>query len=186
MVMARGGVVENFESNPGVEKEGNSREETVCDIEEDPGTPGNHVFKLTWQAHTGSHVAGAVLSPEAVLAEAPGKVKITARVSQEQLGPECKKGLALRVVDRNKEVFQLPAPLANVGEPGWTELVWILDTVNPQSGPTPQSGQSWGATTDGVVDVPVKFLGFAIGFKGEQTNGGTLLVDEIAISDSTD
>lgn len=176
LLSARAEVVEDFESSPAVTVEGNSHEETRCEIAEEPGKADNRVFRLSWNAHSGTHVAGSLTAPGAVLFQDTGKYEITARVNLEQCPLEAL-NVAIRVVDAGNETFQYSAPIEKHGEPGWTEMKWVVNTNEPVSGTV----KSWGERVDGVMDFPVKFYGFAVDLKDWKTDGGTILFDEISV-----
>jgi hypothetical protein len=172
---------EDFESGPAVAVEGNAVEETKCEIVEDAAKAGNHVMKLSWEAHSGSHVAANLATPGAILFREPGIYEITAKVNVEQCPPEIQ-ALAIRVVDSGNETFQYTTPIVNAGEPGWTELKWRVDT----NAPLPDGSKSWGERVDGAMDFPVRFLGFGAGLKDWKTDGGTLLFDDISATRVSD
>lgn len=178
LVSARAGaeVAEDFETSPAVVVEGNSHEETRCEVSEEPGKADNRVLKLSWKAHAGTHVAGSLTAPGAVLFQDTGKYEVTARVNLEQCPSEAI-NLAIRVVDAGNETFQYSAPIEKHGEPGWTEVKWVVNTDEPVSGTV----KSWGDRVDEVMDFPVKFFGFAVDLKDWKTNGGTILFDDISV-----
>lgn len=148
-----------------------------CIIAKDPAKPGNSVLSLQWPAHHGSHVGANITADAPLLFERAGKYKITARVDLSQLGKECPQ-LAIRMLDgTGKETFQLPASLTRHGSPGWQNITWEIDTRNFKP-----EVPSWGEAPDGVLDLPVYFLGFGLGFEGMKTKGGAIRVDEIEIS----
>ena len=176
LLSAKAEVAENFESSPAVTVEGNSHEETRCEVSEEPGKADNHVLKLSWNAHSGTHVAGSLTAPGAVLFQDTGQYEITARVNLEQCPLEAA-NVAIRVVDAGNETFQYSTPIEKHGEPGWTELKWVVNTDQPVSGTV----KSWGDRVDEVMDFPVKFFGFAVDLKDWKTNGGTILFDDISV-----
>jgi hypothetical protein len=176
LLSARAEVAENFEAAPAVTVEGNSHEETRCEVSEEPGKADNRALKLSWNAHSGTHVAGSLTVPGAVLFQDSGKYEITARVNLEQCPLEAQ-NLAIRVVDAGNETFQYSASIEKQGEPGWTEMKWIVNTNEPVSGTV----KSWGDRVDEVMDFPVKFFGFAVDLKDWKTNGGTILFDDISV-----
>lgn len=179
---SHGKEVENFDSIPNVQKESNELEALECSIAEDPGKAGNKVFKMNWQPHKGTHVGANLMNPRPILFELQGKYKITARVNLEQVGPECKQ-LALRMVDKTgNETFQVGAALTNPGEPGWQEISWEVDTEHFDF----KKNRSWGNKADQVFDMPVRLLGFAIGFKDWKTPGGAILIDDISVVEMKD
>jgi hypothetical protein len=102
-------------------------------------------------------------------------------VNLEQVGDECD-GLALRFLDSGNETFQVRAPFENRGEPGWQEISWVVDTNNFDFAGTP----SWGDQANSVIDLPVRLLGFATGFRDWKTKGGTLLIDDVAVTKLSD
>lgn len=169
--------VENFDSVPDVRNESNDQESLECSIVEEPGNPENKVLKLNWQAHKGTHAGVNLVKRLPILFETPGKYKITARVNLEQVGPECRQ-LALRMQDKSgSETFQIGALLDRRGEPGWQEITWEVDTEHFDFKKNP----SWGSKTDQIFDMPVRLLGFAIGFKDWKTTGGMILIDTISV-----
>lgn len=148
-----------------------------CVIAKDPAKPGNSVLSVQWPAHQGTHVGANITADAPVLFDRAGKYKITARVDVSQLGKECPR-LALRMLDGSgKETFQITAPLARPGSPGWQNVTWEIDT----RGFKPET-PSWGEAPDGVLDLPVHLLGFGLGFEGMKTDGGAFRVDEVEIS----
>lgn len=177
----RAEVAEDFESSPVVIVEPNSHAETTSEIVEDPGKPGNHVWKISWNPHSGTHVAGSLSVPGVALLRDSGKYEITARVNLEQCPLEVT-SMALRVVDSGNETFQYSAPVEKHGEPGWTEMKWTINTAEPITGTV----KSWGDRVDGVMDFPVKFYGFAVDLKNWKTQGGTLLFDDISVTKISD
>lgn len=150
-----------------------------CVIAKDPAKAGNSVLLLQWPAHLGTHVGANIIADAPLLFERAGKYKITARVDLSQLGKECPQ-LAIRLLDGSgKETFQMAAPLARHGNPGWQNVTWEIDTRNFKP-----DIPSWGEAPDGVLDLPVRLLGFGLGFDGMKTNGGAIRVDEVEVSRS--
>ncbi len=178
ILVAQGEILEDMESDSGVGVPANSQGGTASEIVADPGKPGNRALKLSWSAHSGSHAAMTFQTP-AIIAEEAGEYTISARVNLEQSGLECSR-LALRVVDKGNETFQLRASLEKQGEPGWVVVKWIFDTQKPDTDGVP----SWGMQVNGTVDFPVRLLGFAVDFKKGTTDGGSLLIDDISVSKS--
>ncbi len=174
-------IQEDFESDPAVIVEAKSHEETRNEIVEDPAKPGNRVMKFSWVAHGGTHVAGSLSAPGPILVDGPGVYEITAKVNFEQCGPEITK-MALRIVDANNETFQLSAPVDKAGEPGWSEVRWVLNTNDPET----DGIASWGERVDHVIDFPAKFYGFAVDLKDWKTEGGQLLFDDISVTKISD
>lgn len=179
--MASVEVAEDFASDPTVMVEPKSHEETRNEIAEDPGKSGNRVMKISWAPHSGTHVAGSLESPGAIVINSPGIYEITAKVNFEQCGPEVT-SMALRVVDSGNETFQFSAPVDKAGEPGWSEMKWTLNTNDPEAGGV----ASWGDRVDHILDFPVKFYGFAVNLKDWKTDGGTLLFDDISVTKISD
>lgn len=174
-------VMEDFESSPAVMVENNSHEETQAAIVEDPAKPDSRAMKLSWKAHSGTHVAGSLATPGVALIQEPGVYEITAKVNLEQCPLEMK-SLALRVVDGGNETFQYSAPIEKAGEPGWTEMKWTINTNEP----LPGQSKSWGDRVDGAMDFPVRFFGFAAGLPDWKTEGGAFLFDDIAVTKISD
>jgi hypothetical protein len=171
-------VKEDFEVSRDVQRESAEQENLTCALVEEPGKAENHVFKMEWTAHGGTHVGANLVGTGPVLIEEAGKYKITARVNLEQVDSECN-ALALRILDgTGNETFQIYAPLENLGEPGWQEMSWEVDTEHFDTEKTP----SWGQQVNGVVDMPARLLGFAIGFRDWKTKGGTILIDDISVT----
>lgn len=168
--------VEEFETELTLDVEPNSHEETKIAIVEDPSAPGNHVLKLSWVGHRGSHVAGNIKGNNVKLIEEPGSYKVTARVNFEECETDVQ-SLSLRVFDSQHETFQFTVPVEHAGEPGWHEIAWIISTDSPDTGGV----VSWGEHVNKVCDLPLRFLGFAAAFKGHETKGGAILFDDIAI-----
>lgn len=168
--------LEEFETELNLDVEPNSHEETKIAIVEDPSAPGNHVLKLSWVGHRGSHVAGNIKGNNVKMIEESGSYKVTARVNFEECGSEVQ-SLSLRAYDSQHETFQFTVPVEHANEPGWHEVAWIIPTESLAA-----SGvSSWGDHVDKAIDFPLRFLGFAAAFKGHETKGGSLLFDDIAI-----
>jgi hypothetical protein len=174
-------VMEDFESSPAVMVENNSHEETQAAIVEDPAKPDSRAMKLSWKAHSGTHVAASLTVPGVALIQEPGVYEITAKVNLEQCPLEMK-SIALRVVDGGNETFQYSAPIEKAGEPGWTEMKWTVNTNEP----LPEQSKSWGERVDGAMDFPVRFFGFAAGLPDWKTEGGAFLFDDIAVTKISD
>lgn len=137
-----------------------------------PDGKSRDVFKIEWPAHEAIYIA-SYIDKGGVLIDAPGKYRITAKISVEQLGPECT-ALALRFLDKGWETFQVMAKITP-GEPGWVDVSWTLDTDNFQA-----SGSSnWGGNKNDLIDFPLRLRGFALNFTNRTTGGGTLLVDQV-------
>jgi len=181
--VARAGseVLEDFESEPQAKVENNSDSETRCAVSEDPGKAGNHVLKLSWAAHSGTHVAGSLSVPGAVVFREPGIYEVAVNVNLEQCPPDVRR-MALRVVDARNEAFQYSVPVEHGGEPGWTVIKWTINTNDP----LPGAVKSWGKEVDGTMDFPVRFYGFAMSLKDRKTTGGTVLFDEISVTRVSD
>jgi len=177
----RAEVVEDFESNPNVIVEANSHDETRNEVTTDPAKAENHVMKISWSPHGGTHVAGSLSAPGPILISEPGTYEITAKVNFEQCGPEVTK-MALRVVDSGNETFQFSAPVSSSGEPGWTEVKWTINTSQPDTGGV----TSWGDQVNNEIDLPVKFFGFAVDLKDWKTPGGTLSFDDVTVTKISD
>jgi hypothetical protein len=175
-------VVEDFESEPKTIVEPNSNEQTQCEVITDAAQGGNRVMKFSWEKHQGTHVAGSLAAPGAVIASEPGVYEVTVKVNFEQCGPEVTR-LAMRLVDAGNETFQFAAPVENKsGEPGWVEMKWIINTKEPLTGGI----KSWGQEVNGVVDFPIKFYGFAVDLNGWKTEGGSLLFDDLSVTKISD
>lgn len=179
--VAQAEVVENFESNPNVKVENKSHEGTQTAIVEAPDRSDNRVMKISWDAHSGTHVAASLSSPGQILFNEPGVYEVTAKVNLEQCPPEVT-GLAIRVVDAGNETFQFATPIEVHGEPGWTELKWTVNTNEPVT----EKSKSWGDNVNNVMDFPVKFFGFGFGLKDWKTDGGVLLIDDLAVTRISD
>ena len=175
--LAVAATVEDYEESPGVMVEPNLHEGTSVAIVPDPSDPKNKVFKLSWAAHSGTHVAANLTASGGVVADAPGVYKIKARVSFEQCGPEVLY-LSIRLVDSRNETYQLTVPVTQAGEPGWQTVQWTLDTNNPDTGGV----KPWGSEVNEQIDFPIRFYGFAASFDEYQTSGGQLLIDDITVA----
>lgn len=175
------GVVETFDAVGSVTKESPDRDYPECTVAPDPADANNNVLKIEWPNHQGSHIGANITDKRPVLLEEPGKYKITARVNLEQVQDECD-GLALRILDSGNETFQVRAPFERRGEPGWQEISWVVDTNNFDFAGT----TSWGEQVNGVIDLPVRLLGFATAFRESKTNGGTLFIDDVAVTKLSD
>ncbi|HSI86464.1 MAG TPA: hypothetical protein VK970_21935 [Candidatus Methylacidiphilales bacterium] len=170
-------VLDDFESAPTFRKEGSVVDEFKCEVVKDPTKEGNQVLKMNWPKHTSTHVACNYENLSVQILDTPGTYKISVRVNIEQLGSECR-NMALRVVDARNETFQFSVPFEKLGEPGWTEVTWELNTATPDTGGV----ASWGETVDGTMDFPVRLLGVAIGFTDRATDGGTILMDDFRVA----
>lgn len=171
----------DFESSPKAAVESNSHADSHCEVVADPAESGNLVLKLSWKDVSGSQVAGRLSEPGGILFQNSGVYEITARINLEQCPPELK-SLGLRLVDGGQETYQYTALITTPGEPGWTEMRWIVNT----DAPLPANSASWGLRVDGVMDFPVRFLGFGIGSKNWSSDGGALFIDDISAKKISD
>ena len=167
-------LAEDFEASPNLAVENNSDEGTKVEVVPDPAKPDNKVYKLSWGAHSGTHAAAHLVENSPLIEDGSGIYEITARMNFEDVGSECSH-VALRVADKGNETFQLSAPIEAVGAPGWTTVKWTFNTDDPTAGSIP----SWGEDVNGVVDFPVRFVGFAVGFKDSSTAGGSFMADDV-------
>jgi len=171
----------DFESSPEVAVDINSHADSHCEVVADPADSGNLVLRLSWKDVSGSHVAGRLSKPGEALIRSSGVYEITAKINLEQCPHELK-SLGLRLVDGGQETFQYTAPITAPGEPGWTEIRWIVNTDAPLAA----HSASWGLRVDGVMDFPVRFLGFGIGNKNWNSDGGALFIDDISAKKISD
>ena len=144
----------------------------VAAVVPSPDGKSRTVFKMEWPAHEAIYIAGYI-DKGGVLIDAPGKYRITAKISVEQLGAECS-ALALRLIDKRWETFQVMAKITP-GEPGWVDVVWTLDTDNFKAGGV----SSWGPEKNDVIDFPLRLRGFGLNFTNRTTGGGMLFVDQV-------
>lgn len=145
----------------------------------DPSDNTNKVLMLGWSQHKGSHVTTHLTRKGATLIDIPGTYTITAKVNLEECGASCK-GLALRLVDSNGEIFQFSHTVTKDERFGWQTISWTVDTQNPNA----EDVSSWGGKEDGKnhIDLPLYYRGFAVSFEKWTTDGGAIYIDDITVT----
>ena len=148
---AFGEVVEDFEGAPAWSVyKGEERGGSVT-IAPAPGTSGR-ALRLDFRANRADFLEPIAADPKVIRTFAEKREgMVSVRVYTEVGCPAS--GIALRLVDSQGEVFQWSAPLTPAG--GWQDITF---QVSPQT----VNGASWGDRKNGIMDLPMRFLGFAV------------------------
>lgn len=96
---------------------------------------------------------------------------LTVMVSTPQ--PRAISGLSLRLIDVDGEVFQIKSKW-EIPDAGWHPVSFRLTPENAK--------ESWGGKKNGVVDLPARFTGFAMGFTAAATSPGEIYFDDLVVT----
>ncbi|MCC7492972.1 MAG: hypothetical protein IT204_11510 [Fimbriimonadaceae bacterium] len=139
------------------------------DLAPAPERPGR-CAELSWQATRAPYLELHDGRPRE-LPETSTRLDTTVAVDLRCPTPRLLTGLGLRLLDARGEVFQLKLPL-DLPVDQWATVRFHLTRELLK--------ESWGDARDGVCDLPVRFLGFAVSFASRPA-AGRLWLDQVRL-----
>lgn len=79
--------------------------------------------------------------------------------------------IAIRIVDKENEIFQWSSKLAAVQTGGWQQVTVPIDPA--------QSNSHWGGKPNGQLDYPLRLLGYAFVYANGKVPAGRLLISDV-------
>lgn len=120
------------------------------------GTPA---VELTWDNARRRHAEFSVVPAVPLPAFRTLKIRATVYVPENSQA----RNFSVRLVDRDRELFQYMLPLA-ADETGWRTLTYTIDAAQPVK-------NSWGEKKNGRFDFPLGIAGAAFEFRGAEGAG---------------